>query len=139
MKVYKEYNYDVETGTLLSISNQADPLVNNEILFLKRDLDGRFVEKYIVHGDGFASINSSGEITDTYTRDTGEFLYGCNVRYIRNDGRTYYAQNPVTDVELIPHSESIKQLLSKHHNVVELIYVEKTVGVQIYIIKETIT
>lgn len=137
--MHKEYNYDIDTKQLISISLQGEPQVEangKTIIYNKRTPDARFIERYIEHENGFASTDQEWNINHTYNREKGEFEYGCNVKYIRNDGRVYYAQNGTIQVNLLPNSERIQELIDFHSDkkIVELIYVEKDVGTQIYII-----
>lgn len=137
--MHKEYNYDINTKELISISLQGEPQIEANgytVIYNKRTPDGKFIERYIIHEDGFASTDLHWNINHTYKREVGEFEYGCNVKYIRNDGRVYYAQNGNIQVNLFPNSERIQELIDLHSDkkIVELIYVEKDVGTQIYII-----
>ncbi len=136
MIIFKEYNYDLNTEKLISISMQKDPLVGGNIVYMKRDLQGRFIEKYLSSADGFVSTNNKEEITHSYTREMGYFEYMCNIKYTRMDGRVYYAQNPFVDASVFPMNDVIQRLLKRHNKIIELIYVEKDVGPQIYIIEE---
>jgi hypothetical protein len=136
--MYKEFNYSLDTGDLLSISMQGTPLARTpdgvEIAYNKRTVDGKFIERYIVSGGGFASVNQDWTEVNTYTRLEGEFEYGCNVKYVRDDGRVYYAQNPYIDASLFPNSPRILEITRLHSNIAEVIYAQKESGAQIYVI-----
>lgn len=138
MPLYKEYNYSLPGRELISISNQGDPQINaggRNIIYNKRAPNGAFIEQYILEGQGFASVNQQGEIQHTYTREEGNYNYGCNIKYRRNDGREYFAQNPITDLSNFPYPGEIEEIVQGFTVApVEIIYVEKSSGPEIYII-----
>ena len=138
--IFREYNFTLPEGELLSVSLQGDPLVTtptgSRIIYNKRTPNGVFLERYIQHGEGFASVDLNWMITNTYTRSEGEFEYGANVKYVRDDGRVYFAWNhaPFSNA---PYALEIKSILDSHSlNPVEIIFALKPSGPQIYIIEE---
>lgn len=144
MIVIKEYNFDLITGELISISNKSLPftVVNDkEIIFNKRKYGtGSFIERYIpISNTEFASVDKDFNITNTYKRETGVYDYGCNVKYTRDDGRIYYAQNKQINIDLLPYNEKIKECLQRcpideTMELNEVIFVEKQSGPQVYFI-----
>lgn len=138
MPLYKEYNYSLPEKELISISNQGDPQIGKNgrsIIYNKRAPNGAFIEQYILDGQGFASVNQQGEIQHTYSREVGAFSFGCNIRYQRNDGREYFAQNPINNLSSLPYSEDIDELIQGLAGTpIEVIYVEKSSGPEVYII-----
>lgn len=138
MLLYKEYNYTLPGKELISISNQGDPQIGKNgrsIIYNKRAPNGAFIEQYILNGQGFASVNQQGEIQHTYSREEGAFSFGCNIRYLRNDRREYFAQNPICNLNSLPYFEDINELIQGLMGIpVEVIYVEKSTGPEVYII-----
>lgn len=130
-----EYNYNLITEELLSVSIHGD----DEIIFSKYDSIGEFLEEYeIIDSSHFKSISKEGKINNTYQRIVGSFDYECNIKYIRDDERVYFSQNPVVNIDAFPFSDKIKKLVQSEYKIRELIYTIKLNIPNIYIIYEII-
>lgn len=131
-----EYNYIVETGELLTISRGWESEQTNlGIIFMKRDLEGRFLEKYVITGQTtFDSVNQEGNINNSYKIETNN---NNKQKIIRNDGREYfqYFGDLYEVAKILDNAEKIKTLLDKHPKARVLGYVVKESGAQIYIVE----
>lgn len=139
--IFKEYNYKVETGELVSISlkkHDGIPSKHGLIIFNKRDLNGRFLEQYVMISENqFNSIDQNGNINNTYTiENSGEERI-----FIRDDGRKYFSFSGRTFEEVAEYikkynnADKILELLNKHPNAKNIIWTNKEGVESIYIIE----
>lgn len=139
--MFKEYNIDLNTNTIISVSMQKENFINidnKKILYNKREYGtGRFLERYIVLDEKenlFASVDKDWNIEHVYKTYFGNFDYGSNQLIVRDDGRKYFGQFDTLNIELLPHSDKIKEIVKNYDNINGIIYVEKESGPQIYLI-----